>query len=532
MSINKSNITAGFIDLATYDELEKYMYGCSTSVSYFVRTTVKSTWFSQIPVILPTAAGQPGFGKSFAVNISRSGDYLLNMWLRVGIPVITAQTTTLPAKRLRWTQNLMHNLIKNVSITFNDLLVEEFDSHNLDMWAAFTVPASKQDGYSHMIGNTVELTDLTGAFLSGVGNDNRSKQLPPAFIAPDVPAGAAPGNCDSNVLSSGQVSETFLNLPLPFFFTRDSGVALPTAALPYNDMTVHFSFRNWNELLIAEIGTVDNGGGVAVLAQNPGNTDYRSIPLLSDLQSGKEPELKTVEVWANYAIVSNDERKRMACAPRDILIEQFQNALSTTYTPEILPNPNIEVRLSHAVKVIFFAVRNTTFANEHSVYTVGSPAMGGLSDNTSKFHTAFAVDPIASVSLVYENTERLSNMGNDYYSYVNPYYTAPSIPRVAGYHCYSYSLDFACLDPMGSTNYGKLTHVSVRPQASDLAIAANSSSPGTLTTLPLTNIGGAPATQAVNGSGVNIKQKYEFILNCVNNNIVRISGGSLGFPVL
>jgi hypothetical protein len=134
MSINKSNITAGFIDLATYDELEKYMYGCSTSVSYFVRTTVKSTWFSQIPVILPTAAGQPGFGKSFAVNISRAGDYLLNMWLRVGIPVIAAQTTSLPAKRLRWTQNLMHNLIKNVSITFNDLLVEEFDSHSTTCW--------------------------------------------------------------------------------------------------------------------------------------------------------------------------------------------------------------------------------------------------------------------------------------------------------------------------------------------------------------------------------------------------------------
>lgn len=531
MSINKSNITAGFIDLATYDELEKYMYGCSTSVSYFVRTTVKSTWFSQIPVILPTAAGQPGFGKSFAVNISRAGDYLLNMWLRVGIPVIAAQTTSLPAKRLRWTQNLMHNLIKNVSITFNDLLVEEFDSHNLDMWAAFTVPASKQDGYSHMIGNTIELTNLTDAFLAAPNiNARKSKRLPPAFIAsdPTIGAGGAPGNCEGNVLTSGQVSETFLNLPLPFFFTRDSGVALPTAALPYNDMTVHFSFRNWNELLIAEIGT----DGAGALAQNPDNTDYRSIPLLSDLEGGnKEPELKTVEVWANYAIVSNDERKRMACAPRDILIEQFQNALSTTYTPEILPNPNIEMRLSHAVKVIFFSVRNTTFANEHSVYTVGSPSMGGLSDNTGKFHTTFAVDPIASVSLVYENTERLSNMGNDYYSYVNPYYTAPSIPRVAGYHCYSYSLDFACLDPMGSTNYGKLTHVSIRPQASDLAIAANSSSPGTQTTLPLTF--GAPTDyDGVNGSGVNIRQTYEFILNCVNNNIVRISGGSLGFPVL
>jgi hypothetical protein len=84
---------------------------------------------------------------------------------------------------------------------------------------------------------------------------------------------------------------------------------------------------------------------------------------------------------------------------------------------------------------------------------------------------------------------------------------------------------------MGSTNYGKLTHVSIRPQANDLAIAANSSSPGAQLRLPLT-YGGPTDYDGINGSGVNIRQKYEFILNCINNNIVRISGGSLGFPVL
>ena len=43
-----------------------------------------------------------------------------------------------------------------------------------------------------------------------------------------------------------------LNIPLPFFYTRDSGVALPTAALPYNDMRIQFTFRRLNELLIAD----------------------------------------------------------------------------------------------------------------------------------------------------------------------------------------------------------------------------------------------------------------------------------------
>jgi hypothetical protein len=42
-----SNLTSGFIDLATYDELEKYMYGGPDATAYFVRETRKSTWFTQ-----------------------------------------------------------------------------------------------------------------------------------------------------------------------------------------------------------------------------------------------------------------------------------------------------------------------------------------------------------------------------------------------------------------------------------------------------------------------------------------------------
>ena len=83
-----------------------------------------------------------------------------------------------------------------------------------------------------------------------------------------------------------------------------------------------------------------------------------------------------------------------------------------------------------------------------------------------------SVDPIESTSLTYENTMRLGDMGSDYYSLVQPWYHAPRIPVVTGYHMYSYSLDFICLDPLGSTNYGKLTNVSVTPKASGAAIAS------------------------------------------------------------
>jgi len=93
-TICSSNITSGFIDLATYDELEKYMYGCGDAVAYFVRTTCKSTWFTQVPVILSNASGQAEFGRTWSVSISRAGDYLLQTWLRIGLPEVRMPDTT------------------------------------------------------------------------------------------------------------------------------------------------------------------------------------------------------------------------------------------------------------------------------------------------------------------------------------------------------------------------------------------------------------------------------------------------------
>ena len=85
-SICTSNVTSGFIDLATFDEIEKYMYGGSDATAYFVRETRKSTWFTTVPVVLSRASGTPGFGQDWAVSISRAGDYLLQTWSVLRFP--------------------------------------------------------------------------------------------------------------------------------------------------------------------------------------------------------------------------------------------------------------------------------------------------------------------------------------------------------------------------------------------------------------------------------------------------------------
>ncbi len=422
-----------------------------------VRETRKATWFTQVPVSLTRANGSANFGSEWSASISRAGDYLLYTWLRVRIPSVTLLTTNQFGAngRIRWCRNFMHNLIRECSITFNDLVAARFDHYHLDFWAAFTTPASKAVGYDNMIGNISALI-----------------QPQPVPVLP----------------ATVSLPEADLNLPLPFFFSRDSGVALPTAALPYNEMRINFQFHDWQRLLI-----LDNIAAVA------SQTVVPVVGATSDIATA--PVLHHGTVWGNYAIVSNEERRRMGCSVRDILVEQVQTAPRHVWNPITNDAPNYDIRFSHAIKALFFAVRNTTFSNQPSNYTTASPVITSTTVILEPSTGAF--DPIHHTTLIYENTNRLNHMGSDYFSLVNPWYHAPTIPGLTGFHEYSYSLAFNEIDPMGSTNYGKLTNISIVPTAS-----------------PAAKVGAAGTGPA--GSGQNFPQTFEFIVTALNNNIIRM----------
>ena len=455
MSSYTSNVTSAFVDLATLDTLETYLYGGEDAVTYFVRQHVKSTWFSQVPVVLASASGTADFGNTWSVTVSRAADYLLQTWLEVTTPVITAAAN----HKNFWVKNFMHNLVKEVTITFNDLVAMKIESTQFDFWSAFSVSASKKAGYDAMIGAGVKTTAANGqdaVFLHGL---------------------------DASVSHK-------LMLPLPFFFSRESGIALPTAALPYNDMRINFTMRTAAELL-----TSFNTLTLVELAAASGVT-YTAPASISLLKA---------RVWANYAIVTNDERALMGQTTRDIAIEQMQAAPITSFT--VGGTAQYDIRFSHGVKALMFGLRNTT--RDTTAYTAGAGFTEGAGgDILSRYYVRnFAAEaagdfdrssPIDTVSLLYENTTRLGSLPSQYFTHVQPFYHAESIPTSEpGIHLYSYALDMMKVDPCGSTNYGMLTNISLIPQS----------------------VAGLTGT-------------WELVINGISHNVVRVTGGALGFPIL
>jgi hypothetical protein len=350
-SICQSNLTAGFIDLATYDELEKYMYGGSDAIAYFVRETRKATWFTQVPVQLAKCEGIADFGQDWSVSISRSGDYLLGTWLHVQLPAVSVAGWNGRSVCIAWTPNFMHALVKNCCISFNDLVAARFDGTHLDFWAAFTTPASKAEGYRAMIGSQIP---TCGGFIPSQ-------------------------TCD---------------LPLPFFYTRDSGVALPTAALPYNEMRISFTFRPWEELLVGFAPKVDcfnyavGNKGVSMVGKEPTNVPY-IVPSYNSSASGVQPCWNS-DIWPsctttagispnltqkNGILSSFDAATAIISHQQDQLHNQYQNSdeMSFIILPKLQGVPTSYLEQSGQDQVRQSKEKNNFKMHDTIPFYVGEP---------------------------------------------------------------------------------------------------------------------------------------------------------------
>ena len=510
---NSVSTSTVFIDLATFSEPEGFIYGGPKAITWFVRGVQKSNWFSFIPVVLRNDGVHDFGAQNSSVSVNRSGDYVLNVWFRAQIPQVYLNIKTdvhdamiVNPSKIAWTRNLMHNLFAHISITFNELTVQEFDNYFLDANSRFGLPASKWTGYNNMIGDISAMTDFVP------GGDPASTN------------GSTPGN-----LGTGG----FFQVPLPFWFTLDSGVALPIAALPFNDVKINYTFRRWQELIILE-------SHQSTQVQNGVTVDL-ALPSLNDIYvantANQQPALVRPGTWVHYAVVHNDERVKMGDAPRDMLIKQTQTIGRRAFN-DLTAVTSQDLRLSHSIYSFYFMAQNVSVLSlgdaggEWSNYSTEGPLMGDVS---------YGIDPLAQASLKYESTLRVV-LGSDYYSLTVPYYYSVAIPEEVGYHMYSYALNSFLYNPSGSTNYSKLANVSLDYVPSLAAINAAGVSPGGAIAPTRSDgsrlqwwIKGAdpnPASPAAADPNADFPQSFVGIFIANNWNIARVANGSLGHPTL
>jgi len=149
--------------------------------------------------------GSADFGRRVTCQISRNGDLITKMYLRV---VLAGFNTSNPEKKWAWVSRVGHALIDNVELEIGGTRIDKQYGNWLNVWYELARNWAHDRGYDIMIGNTAELTSL-----------------------------------------SQKHDEAVLYIPLKFFNNRNDGLAIPLIALQYHEVKLNFEFSQLEQCI-------------------------------------------------------------------------------------------------------------------------------------------------------------------------------------------------------------------------------------------------------------------------------------------
>ena len=219
-----------------------------------------------------------------------------------------------------------------------------------------------------------------------------------------------------------------LYVPLPFYFTRTSGNAMPMVSLQFHSMKVNVTLSNLNKM----IQTSDCDVSV-VKCKNGQVLTNQDVGLMLDI---------------TYCYLDMAERDRFAVGSFQQLIHQTQH-FSTTHTGTTM---HAQLNFNHPCMELIWMVQRKCQAE---------------ANNTFNFSGYQGRDPIVRACLKLNNLTRFDREGQ-YFRQVVPYERHAAIPRSFVY-CYCFSVQPESHQPGGSLNFSRIDNASLTIQlASEL----------------------------------------------------------------
>ena len=443
-------MTGGLLQLKSYGSENIYL-NANPQISFFRSIYRRHTNFS-IENFEINYNGTPNMNEStnttYTFNIKRYADLLGPLFLVVAIPAIYSNAE----QQFQWIKNLGSNLVVSVSLFIAGQRITTINGETINNYYRLQKDFTMNINYNEMIGHT------------------------PTFYNPTMI------NPTTNTLnykystSNPSIVGVNLYIPLPLFFTSNSGLYLPLIALQKADVQLVVEIRK-----ISEIYTLRENRCTNVLYNKrikpESNNETQSI-----FKFIKETNLKQafpIHLDAHYVFLDNDERAQFAKLPHEYLIEQVQYKKNFGLSDHEI----LDIAFFHPTKEIRFFLRKTdngTLFNEWTNFgnndTYGEKYLEG-SLNNSRYRDELSLNNIRSqMSVNYnmamlnilKNSKFLMNgqdrtriLDNRYWNLVQPFQhhlgsTVYPFEENDCFNCFSFSLEPDNYQPSGSCN---LTHL-------------------------------------------------------------------------
>ena len=300
----------GLMQLVAYGAQDVYLTG-NPQITFFKVVYKRYTNFA-IETVELTMNGNADFGKRVTVTITRNGDLVTRMYLRIELGQVTlsnsGQLSELERSKymFAWVREVGHFIIDHIQFEIGGSQIDKHYGHWMATWHDLTKDVNTEPAYRALIGNVDELTAMRSPNSQGVFTQ-----------------------------------QYILFVPLIFWCNTNSGLALPLIALQYHEVRLWIQFKQFNDLICYtnNLNLQKLGNGIGIM---------NDASLLVD-----------------YVYIDTEERRRFAQVGHEYLINQLQ------YTGQeaVVNNPlRMKLGFNHPTKELIWNIKSGDYISGNSPF--------------------------------------------------------------------------------------------------------------------------------------------------------------------
>lgn len=412
-------MAGGVLQLVASASQDQYI-SASPEMSYFKAAYKRHTNFAT-ECIKQTFLTKPMLSSgttTVTCRVGRVADLLGQVYFTFQLPDIYSDDTL----RFRWIQNIGEYIVYSYSARLDTQLIDQGYGEWINVWNELTATSDHAAAYNAMIGNTEDMYNPVAKVPRVDITNNRISYVQYPEAASGQPS--IPGRR--------------IVVPLPFWFSRNTALALPLIALQYQYLEITMELRSIEDLY--QVYESNTNTWVSPSKYRQLHSREVSIGKFLTLDGMSETNMIDIDGYmeCNFVFLDNLERRTLASQQVDLLVERvYRTEKGSSVNIDI-----IDLYVSNPVKEFVWFARKDDISdtNEWTNFT-----------NNSK--------PIMkSAKMIWNGLDRIEEKDEYYYNKIQPYQHHSHGVRT-GLYCYSFAIHPEKWQPSGSFNASAINKI-------------------------------------------------------------------------
>jgi hypothetical protein len=320
------------------DSSENNFLEQNPQISFFKVVYRKYTTFSIDNIILETISKssiQYSSDSSITCDISRDGNLLKQLYLTLELPnIYSGKALNGNFYEFKWIENIGINIFKNIKFRINDQLIENLHSDYINIWKELHLTDDEKNIFNRCIGHEPELYDpkngsgqngLYPHAIKGSTNTETANNTEQFFNNNDTSNVITSMNEVDESITMPSIPSKKIKVPLPFFFSHNTGSALPLAALQYSPCNLILEMRKFRDLYTI-LETDTNNSYVKKRVKPTDEDAYHKISNFTKPSISSDDNINIkLKIEGEYIQLNTEEIRRFCVNSHEYLIEQVKN---------------------------------------------------------------------------------------------------------------------------------------------------------------------------------------------------------------